>query len=253
MDISIIAFKNLYELIKQAYSDIRKISSKYRKSVYLEKVFPELYNEIKTIHSDYLTTFSRLKREYWMGEIDFQQLQQEFDQLQYTNKTIRIECVSRLDVFLAEDWSEQAYSTIKAMRDYFGTTYKFKESSQLQFLKYRIDKIREIQSNPNYDSNNLRQYHPYDSGFSEAVLMFRIIEYLNTEDRYKKERLLANILRLHRLPMDSSNAKRLLKSGLNPITHDEVNRIIEELINRLNTNFSKITTCYELFKMIKRT
>lgn len=144
MDISIIAFKNLYELIKQAYSDIRKISGKYRKSVYLEKVFPELYNEIKTIHSDYLTTFSRLKRQYWMGEINFQQLQQEFDQLQYTNKTIRIECVSRLDVFLTEEWSEQAYSTIKAMRDYFGTTYKFKESSHLQFLKHRIDKIREI-------------------------------------------------------------------------------------------------------------
>lgn len=252
MDISIIAFKNLYELIKQAYSDVRKISSKYRKSVYLEKVLPELYKEIKTIHSDYLTTFSSLKRQYWIGEISFQQLQQELDQLQYTNKTIRIECVSRLDVILSEEWSEQAYRTIKAMRDYFGTTYKFKESSQLQILKYRIDRIREIQSNPNYDSNNLRQYHPYDSGFSEAALMFRILEYLNTDNCEKKELLLAKILKSESLPMDAGEANKILRSGHNPITKNAVNQIIEDLIIRLNDNFSMITTCYESFKMIKR-
>lgn len=248
---SIIAFKNLYELIKQVLADVRKISSKYRKSLYLEDALPALYDNIKQIHADYLTTFGNLKCQYWIGEISFQQLQQDLAQLQYVNKPIRTECVSRLDALLTEEWSNQAYSTIKAMRDYFDTTYRL-NCSQLMSLKMRIAEIQKIQSDPGYDSDNLRRYIPYQSGFSETALMFRIIEYLNTSDNDRKEWLLGEIIRSDALWMDAADVKRILSAGHNPVAKHVVDRIMEGLITRLNISFSEITSCYEIFKMTQR-
>lgn len=252
MSYNIGIFSDLYKLIKDIISDARCISNKYQKDKYLIGVLPNLYNEIKKIHEEYIKTFGTLCNKFEQDFLSIKELQYELEDAQYLNKAARAEFIAKINVLLQEGWPIEAYSILNSMKSYFSVIYKLNDYNEFY---ENIDFPNDLKEDgvQDYILHQIRKLSFYGcTHYTYTYLLIQIKLYFDTKEKSKRDQIFKSILESNIGKENELEIRYILQKQKNPLKKETIIFIMKDIINQIDKKFRYIVTCYELFNLNNR-